>query len=238
MIQLLAQGASVARLLAASTSVGSFGKYLAVIERAFKAAEVPIGASDCLRAPSEGDEPLTEAELGQLDQLFSFRNELVHEIGMSVVGHPNIRDSWGPDDAVRLGGLAVRVVRRLEGVLSRYAPKDFPNLLDENGWPRSVLDRLKSEIGELERAIDRALLSEDWAGKSGTHADWGNAVALASESVEAELAFLEHAGALHSRYIDLKTPLKLEVASARARYLRKLLVELVGEAPGRIIQPQ
>lgn len=228
--QLLAKGASVAHLIAAATSVGSLAKYLAILDRAFAAVGAPIGARASLITSDDKYSPLEDTDFASLEQLFAFRHDLVHEVGIQVVGHPNIRESWGPDEAVRMTQLGLRAVRKIEAGLTRYAPPDFPNLLTEQGLPSSVADRLTAEIHDLEARIGQALRAHDDYDGEKAAAEWTAAAEFASKGLDAELAFVDGAYALHFRYLDLKTPLKLQLLASRSRFLRRLLTEL-GDVP-------
>lgn len=223
--QLLARGASVAHLIAAGTTVGTLGKYLAILDRVFDALRAPIGARGSLVADGK-DPPLQDGDLASLEQLFSYRHDLVHEIGVGVVGHPNIRDSWGPEEAVRMTQLSLRAVRKIEAGLTRYAPADFPNLLNDQGLPASVVHRLSAEIEDLEAKVAQALRACDDHDGDKSAADWTFAAELASKGMNAELAFINRCYPLHDRYVDLKTPLKLQILESRSRLLRRLLTEL------------
>lgn len=68
------------------------------------------------------EEPwLSQGDFKCLEDMFSFRHGLVHEINRSTVGHFNIRDNWDPDEAIRHGSLALSLVRGIETTLFHVA---------------------------------------------------------------------------------------------------------------------
>ena len=225
MVQLLAQGASVARMLAAATAVTSLSKYIAIFDRVFTTAKTPIRSREWLTSNND-DEGLSEADLAELDHLFKFRHILVHEVGVEVMGHPNIREGWSPDEALRVGRLVLRTMKRVEAGLTQYAPRDFPNLLDETGWLKSPVERLLVDIKEMEERVGHVLLGREDRPARADIDQWIQVSTATAASLEGEIDFIDRAYSLHFRYSDMRSPLKLELASARYRYLRRLLEHL------------
>lgn len=227
--QAVAQGATVARLLGASTSVSSLTKYMDVMVRVFNEVGIKHNPYDVVMSVQEegGLSPISEFEA-----LFAFRNELVHEISLQVVGHPNVRDSWSPEQAVATGQLVLRAVRAIESILSAEAPRDFPNLLDANGSPVWAVDRVSNEIDRLEKAIESAIQaalgSEDFHAGEQVLEDWRQSVVKAADSRMSQELFVNQSGFFHSRYTDLQTALLVEIASSRLRYLQVVLSEIEG----------
>ena len=240
MIQLLSQGASVARMLAASVSVTSFSKYMDRMNRVFGEVGVPFDAYEALTKPeaASGWVGVSGGELEQVQRMFRFRNELAHEVSISIVGHLNIRDSWTPDQAEEVGSIALRIMQRLERVLTAFAPSDFPNLLDDDGYPRSEVERLEQEITRLEGEIQTALIREDQEA-SVQAASWSKVCSAYQDAYEAQTRFIDRADFLHLRYLDLRTPLKLALTSDRLRFLRLIDAELRSDrfGPGSEEEP-
>jgi hypothetical protein len=223
MVQLLAQGASIARMLAAATSVTSLTRYLAIFDRVFAAVKAPVRSTGWLTGNEEG---LSETDLAKLDQLFTFRHTLVHEVGVEVMGHPNIREGWSPNDALDIGHLVRRTMKRIEAGLTQHAPRDFPNLLDETGWLKSPVERLLLDIKELEEKVAKVLRGREEEAAQADVDEWTQVSAAAAAALNGDINFVDRAYSLHFRYSDMRSPLKLELVSARARYLRRVLEHL------------
>lgn len=225
MVQLLTQGASVANLISASTTVGSFPKYMTVMNRVLASVGCSHDAYTCVKAdnPATGTPWLSAGDLEALDRLFAFRNELTHEIGRSVVGHMNVRDGWSPVEAVENGTRVKHLMMALERCIARHAPDDFPNLLDEEGYPVWRITRLNAEIEKLEFEMTDLVQRIEWGEHKASLAQWQATLAASRLSLEAEHTFIENAPFLHPRYLSLAAPLHIQLASARFQYLKLLL---------------
>lgn len=222
--QLMSKNASVASLIGATISVGSFPKYMAIIRRVFVDLSIPIGPYEWLKSDAEPGLPwVTASQFEELERLFEFRNTLVHEMNLNVVGHPNIRDSWSPDTALAAGELVLSTMRGIEAAFTQHGPRGLPNILAATGEPENPLPLLEQELRALEARVDQLAQTVEWGDVDRAQCDWQEAVRLAGQSYKADMHFVESAGFLHSRYIDLKTPLKLQLASARVAYLRALV---------------
>lgn len=212
-VELLAQGATVASLISASTSVGTFAKYMSVMSRV-------INNLGC-KTESYAWTGLDNYDLSQLEQLFSFRNELTHEIGISVAGHMNVRDSWSPADAIEHGKRVTKLVVALENCIRLHAPKDFPNLLDEAGHPIWEHHRLRSDIESLEAEMQLMLAKVDQGDNS--LENWLAAIESSRISTEADHTFIDGALFLKSRYLNLTAPLHAQILRSRVQYLKMLI---------------
>ena len=90
------------------------------IERELRSVQVDIGLYR-----EDEDKSLYSV----IDELFAYRNQLVHEIDLSVIGHRSLRDMWDLDRAVAYGNAIISAIKLLEGHITKYAPQDFPNRL-------------------------------------------------------------------------------------------------------------
>lgn len=225
MVQLLAQGASVANLISASTTVGSFAKYMNILSRVLAGVGCPHDAWTAVKANRPGTEIpwLSALDLDAMDHLYTFRNELTHEIGSAVVGHVNIRDGWSPATAVESGARVKSLFLGIEHSIREHAPHDFPNLLDEQGYPVWKYDTLRAEIAKLEDEVSRLIerIQQDETVKS--DARWDQALLASRQAANAENDFIDHAVFLHSRYISLRSPIQLHIANSRIQYLKMIL---------------
>lgn len=95
-----------------------------------------------------------------------------------------------------------------------------------------MLDRLKRDIMKLEERVENAIASIDPQDLQNDDREaWYRARDATRASLTAETDFVAAASFLDSRYIDLRTPLMLEIATDRIAYLRALLNELGEQRP-------
>ena len=88
-----------------------------------------------------------------LYKLFERRHSLVHEIRNAQIGHYLLRDRWTFDEAIAHRVMIAMVITEVERCISDFAPDDFPNKLDHDGF---LIDRktlLKKQLGEMEVRI-------------------------------------------------------------------------------------
>src|SRR5262245_22050951 len=67
-----------------------------------------------------------------LQELFEFRNGLVHEIDFTLFGGLN---NLGIEETLEYGQVVTDTIETIERCLTDNAPKTFPNLLDKNSQP-------------------------------------------------------------------------------------------------------
>jgi hypothetical protein len=60
-----------------------------------------------------------------IEELFDYRNHLVHEIDLRVIGHFSLRDMWTLDRAIEYGDAIISTIKLLESHITKYAPHDF-----------------------------------------------------------------------------------------------------------------
>ena len=226
-VQMGAQRASVAQLVGAAVRVSSTAYYLSIFGRVFQTLGLPcdvktwltgeaLEASACWIKPDR---------FGEIDRLFEFRHELVHEIGVSTMGHPNIRDAWSPNEAIGYGALVRSVISGIESALTKYAPALFPNRLTDEGWPVSKVDSLNAELARLEAAVGGAVDRAEW-NDDFTREAWRRAQAAFGAYAAAEADFIDTGGMLHWRYFDARTPLRVALVQYRIAFLTELLSHL------------
>jgi hypothetical protein len=179
-----------------------------------------------LEVTIKGTTSLVLKEIEELKNLYSFRNELVHEIGINRIGHMNVRDSWDPTEAIRVGELVQRIMQALEAYVSAKMPRGFPNVLGADGLPVSEWQRLEQELPILEKEIER-ITTEFTDDAVEADEKWGAAREAATDYLAKEKSFLDQASMLHNRYIEMREPLKLALIKSRHTYL-KSIIETVG----------
>jgi hypothetical protein len=96
--QMVAERVTVPHLLGAATSVSRVKEYVAVFTRIFEALAIKVHVERELRTVQVDIELYREDEdkslYNVIEQLFEYRNQLVHEIDLSVIGHFSLRDMW------------------------------------------------------------------------------------------------------------------------------------------------
>lgn len=159
--QMVAQKATVAQLVTASLKVTSLERYLSIFGRVFKAIGIPCAPAEWLSGTFQGATAcwVPEQRLQQIQEMFEFRHELVHEIGQGVAGHWNIRNSWDVDVAKRHGRTMLSLVAGIEAALTQHADPFFPNLLSTEGHPAASWKRYQAEVETLESVIDENKVS-------------------------------------------------------------------------------
>lgn len=222
-LQMVKQQASVTQLVGAALKVGSFDAYLSVMTRVFKELNFPFTLNDWLTGNAADARVcwVKGSQLKKIYDLFEFRHSLVHEIGISTMGHPNVRDAWTTNDAKSIGELVLSLMCGIEAALTQYAPNLFPNLLSEDRWPVSLADTLKIEYERMDSEINAAVCNTDWNDVSTAEA-WQIARSKFSDYMEAEENFISTAGLLHWRYFDARTPLHVRLLRYRIGFLEEL----------------
>jgi hypothetical protein len=157
----------------------------------------------------------------EIVELFEKRNELVHEVGPNVAAHYSLRDRWSPEEALRFGRAALACVKNVESVFTTGAPKDFPNLIDENGMPVDELTRSDGELTELENAIAEELKDDHDA-----LLNWNRSTSAFRKYLKNERTFLDSAVFLRPvRHLDFAQPLRRSLLRGRISFLSSLYKE-------------
>jgi len=223
-VQMVAQKASVTQLVGAALKISSLDGYIALIERIFEELKFPCSLIDWLTGTANGANVcwLRADHLASVERLFDFRHSLVHEIGIATMGHPNIRDSWSPEEARAIGKVVASLMYGVEAALTRYAPRLFPNLLTEERWPVGSTASLRDEFLRLDAIADRDVSTWEWDDNH-TIGAWRLAREKFEDYLAAEEKFISTAGMLHWRYFDARTPLRTRLLKYRVDFLNDLL---------------
>lgn len=227
-LEMLAANVTVAAIIGAATNISSFEEYMGVFSRLFSTFDPQLDGFKAIKVERTGTgKPwVEEHEIDELKNLYSFRNDLVHEIGIGRVGHVNVRDRWDPAEAIRMGELVRRTMQAIEASVSAKIPPGFPNVLGADGFPASEWQRLEQELPILEKEIGRittAFTDQEVEADE----NWGPAKAAATDYLAKETLFLDHASMLFNRYVEMREPLKLVLIKSRHTYL-KSIIETVG----------
>lgn len=227
-VETLASNVTVAAVVGAATNISTFDDYTSVFSRLFAAFGMKQSVYDVIKANNpETDAAWVEPrEIEIIQNLYRFRNDLVHEIGIERVGHFNVRERWNPSEAINTIQLVQKMMRAIEASITASAPAGFPNLLDSDGLPKSELIRVEQEIRELENELSKLIdYFED--GSEYSQSNFVAANSAAASYIRSELDFIEGWPILFNRYVEMKEPLKLALVHSRQAYL-KAIVETVG----------
>jgi len=221
--QMMSEGVTVPYLLGAVTKVSSIQEYVRVFERIFKALEIEADAETLIREAQlkieGGDSELAESLYTVIDQLFEYRNHLVHEIDLSVIGHFSIRDMWKLERSIRYGKVVVFCIKLLEAQITQHASRRFPNRLDASGYPEDEYEKITEEILALEAALSSSLETPEMDGARA----WAEALKASRASSEKELQFLQKADFLRPiRHLDSRRLMQVEYLKTRLAYLSLL----------------
>lgn len=238
-VKMVAQEATVAQLVGASVRVTSFARYLSIMDRVLSALGAPWSVSDWLTGQGKGANTcwINTAQLAELTRLFDFRHQLVHELGVETMGHPNIREAWSPDEAARTGGVVASVMFGVEAAFTHIAPPLFPNLLDADRWPVSSTRRLSEEFESLDALVDCKMTAGEFD-TDRTIARWRKSREAFRTYLEAEQDLIDTADMLHWRYFDARTPLRSRLLGYRVGFLNELLSYLNDEEEGDCGRPK
>ena len=182
--QMIQAKVSIPQLLGVSFTVGSVSEYLGVFEKLFDTLGISSPPGAIIQPPVFeqiglfGDtvrEPLVR---DVIEELFTTRHALVHEIGHESSTGRTLCESWKPERVMWLCHTVISTIRLLEGAITNYAPIDFPNLLTDEGYPIDSRTQLRRSIEELEERIGAEIASrpEDKRG------NWAEALNSARQS--------------------------------------------------------
>jgi hypothetical protein len=224
--QMLAERVTVPHLLGAATSVSRVKEYVAVFSRVFEVLDIKVHVERELRSVEVDIERYREDEdrslFGVIEELFEYRNQLVHKIDLSVIGHRSLRNMWNLDRAVAYGNAIISAIKLLEGHITKYAPQDFPNRLTAEGNAEDEYEKIEEAIAAVEAKLSKKFQNEDDLTKS-----WEDALATSRQSLRLEIDFLAKAEFLRPvRYLDMRRSVQIDCLKNRLAYLTILKSEL------------
>jgi hypothetical protein len=150
MSQMIVNNISAAQLVAGMTNISTAPKYLSVFSRIYAVLGITDVAEQIVHRElsvlplQQGSE--IQSGMERLNELFAYRNDLVHEIGFGVVGGYMLRNALTSDTAHNWCQLALRCIHALEAPITANAGKQFPNLLDSDGNSTTEMERLDNRI--------------------------------------------------------------------------------------------
>jgi hypothetical protein len=224
--QMVAERVTVPHLLGAATSVSKVKEYVAVFTRIFEALAIKVHVERELRTVQVDIELYREDEdkslYSVIEQVFEYRNQLVHEIDLSVIGHFSLRDMWKLDRAVAYGNSIISTIKLLEGHITKYAPRDFPNRLTAEGDAEDEYEKLEKAIAAIEAELSSKFQNEDDLTEA-----WEAALGMSRQSLELEIDFLAKAQFLRPvRHLDMRRSVQIDCLKNRLAYLTILKSEL------------
>lgn len=199
--QMIRADVTIPHLLSASTTVSSAADYFGALQHVFDTLGIRRSATALAPAripmTSVFGDPITEPSAFQtVGNLFTARHALVHEIGVAR-GQRFDANNWALPDIRRFGGVVLDLMRTFECVLTESAPPDFPNLLDQRGYPVDELKGLRDRIAAVKERI--RIQIED---RNPPSAVVGAAWTRASADQEALYAFIAENELLQSWHIN------------------------------------
>jgi hypothetical protein len=224
--QMLAERVTVPHLLGAATNVSRIEEYVAVFTRVFEVLDIKIHVERELRSVQVDIDLYREDEdkslYSVIERLFEYRDQLVHEIDLSVIGHFSLRDMWNLDRAVAYGNAIISAIKLLEGHITKYAPQDFPNRLTAEGDAEDEYENLEKAIASIEAELSSSFQNEGELTKA-----WEDALATSRQSLQLEIDFLAKAEFLRPvRHLDMRRSVQIDCLKNRLAYLTILKSEL------------
>jgi hypothetical protein len=197
--QMSAEKVTLPYIVGAGTKVSSVQEYVSVFTRIFDGIGLPEIRAEKLLRDQTAEEPRWRVPSDPLltlydaiDELFSTRNELVHEVGTGVMAHFSLRHICTPEEALRVGRIAVTAAKTMEKVFTDRTPSDFPNRLDSNGYPEDELEKLASDVSQIENEITEKIGTHDWNNPTG----WEQSLSLHRAAQDSEMKFVDDASFL------------------------------------------
>ena len=223
--QMMAHNVTVAHLIGANRTVSKMTDYVEVFNRLFEALAIDVNIERELRdIKMSVDLTPTTSLYAAIDDLFEFRNRLVHEIDITLVGPYSIRDPWSPEIAIEHGNAVIKLMKVVEGHITKHSPRDFPNRLTADGEPEDELEKLTQAVSALETEIS-AIVKKFYDDDT----EWRDALKASQSSRLKEFEFVDSAEFLRPlRHLDLREPVKIGYLKGRLAYLSIIRKELDG----------
>jgi len=216
---LLRKQLTVAQLVAASTLVSDFHKYLGIFDRILTYLGTATTASEVAKVgPGDPGQAFLAFET-----LFTRRHRLVHEIDQTQLGPWHLREPVSLDKAEELGNAVIGLMTRIEHAIAAAAKGDFPNLIHPDEYI-SRSDRLLTMITDIEERILKDMLAAESVGLDipGFEAS----VRLSREYLERERGVMLLMTYPGFRNYEIAEPLLTKLCEARLSYLIELEKQL------------
>jgi len=129
---------------------------------------------------------------------------------------------WNLDRAVAYGNAIITAIKLLEGHITKYAPRDFPNRLTAEGAAEDEYEKIEKAIASIEAELSSKFQNEDDL----TNA-WEAALGMSRQSLQLEIDFLAKAEFLRPvRHLDMRRSVQIDCLKNRLAYLTILKSEL------------
>lgn len=221
-MQMVSAKLTVPHLIVSSFNISSIDRYIQLLDRILDALGSEKSTSKIMASVSNSETSAGEI----LANLYSGRNSLVHEISLRDIGHRNIRDFCDFDEIRSIGKTVLDLIKAVELEITKCAPSDFPNLLDQDGIPICSVDRIAQEISTLEIAIMKEAELEDNFGNFNSN-DWNSTIKKSQAYLNSELEFIENLELAGWQYHDIRPKLKAELLERRLLFLKSLANKIV-----------
>lgn len=205
---LIRDNASIPQYFAATRNYSTPDAYLGAIDRVYKGLGLNNSTNGILAALSK---QRGHDVRGELDELYEYRHDLVHQINRGHIDHPILRNDWACEQAVAHAVFVKELIEALETVIEAQAPHNFPNRSIHR--PESTDSLLRREIEQLEAEL------------SVTVEGFREICATSAKAREAEEALLQDV-LPHLRWIDTKAAPRRALLKGRLAYLKALKEEL------------
>ncbi|MFT4078068.1 hypothetical protein [Rhodomicrobium sp.] len=216
-VGLITNKAAIPHFVAFSRNISNAGSYLETFARIFSALSIPNDPRKIIaniRPRKLADLTFSEATASGVDYLtgiYDFRNELVHQIDISQIGPTALRYDWDCTNARAYGEFVLSAIKAIEAEITASSPPDFPNRLDDDGYPINVEDLIDEKICELEAEIASRMEG------------FRTVLDVSKKAFAAEIELIETAEELNIiRWFDYRTPCRRALKRGRLQYLEAL----------------
>lgn len=215
---------TVPHIIAGSGNVSTLVQYTAIFSRILKSLGSDIGTSQIFGQSTQ----LGKSTYQLLEELYESRNLLVHEISLNDIGHRNIREFKDLKEIVAIGEALRAAIKSIETQITRFAPNDFPNLLDEDHNAVAKWRVIELKILEKEAHIRKAISEGNCSGDIEVE-EWDSLNADARAYIQSEADTILHLNLPGRQYFDARSNLLLALFDRRFQYLEIFEKEVIYE---------
>lgn len=213
--QMVQKRLTIPDYIAAGVSVSSIDKYVSIFQRILDG----IGSRrKSMLVLNENSFDVPNYDI--LNDVFQFRNGIVHEIDYTIIGSYSQRSNIGIDEAIKILSLTRRVIQNYEHEISNCTDDLFPNKLDEKFNLTNRKSAIEKEILRISYEISEQLNNNDDFDEA--YEDWRALMRAFLGFYQANEKFVDGLRLPGWRYMDPRYPLRARVRVAVLEYLKLL----------------
>lgn len=224
LMEMIGKRVSLAHVVGSMVNVSSLSRYIEIFSLLFDKLNIELSFGRLLTEDNVYiKEPvLTRDEINKINELFNFRNSLVHEVGVNVIGPYVLRQNILLSEAIELGSKVLSLMKGVEEALIGRLPEKFPNRLTSEFNPVSREEYLMAEVLRLEELASKEIASENWS-SSDTYCVWTRSQKSFWDFWRDQEKFIDEGEMFRTRHSEGGGGLKIDVLEGRIEYIRKVL---------------